>query len=105
MKNGSPNSANSGRLNRVVPSVIALLSMLSLSGLAQQPSQVQPPVVDSKQQRHQQLLADAAKLLELANELKAEVDKSSKDTLSVPVVKKADEVGKLAKKLREEMRP
>src|SRR5271154_2800131 len=33
-------------------------------------------------QRKKQLAADTAKLLELANELKAEMDKSSKDTLS-----------------------
>jgi hypothetical protein len=54
---------------------------------------------------HQKELADdTAKLLVLANELKAEMDKSTKDTLSLGVVKKAEQVEKLAHKVREEMK-
>jgi FtsZ-binding cell division protein ZapB len=56
------------------------------------------------QERKNQLAVDTAKLLQLANELKAEMDKSSKDTLSVNVIKKADQVEKLAHKVREEMK-
>jgi uncharacterized iron-regulated membrane protein len=56
------------------------------------------------QERKAQLAADTAKLLELANDLKAEMDKSSKDTLSIGVIKKADQVEKLAHKVREEMK-
>jgi hypothetical protein len=56
------------------------------------------------QQRKDQLTADTAKLLELANELKAEMDKSTKDTLSITVLKKADQVEKLAHKVRDEMK-
>jgi type VI protein secretion system component VasF len=55
-------------------------------------------------QRQQQMVADAAKLLDLATQLKAEVDKSNKDTLSLSVVKKADEIEKLAKSVRDKMR-
>jgi len=55
-------------------------------------------------QRKKQLAADTAKLLQLANELKTEMDKSSKDTLSVNVIKKADQVEKLAHKVRDEMK-
>ncbi|MBB6143394.1 hypothetical protein HNQ77_001338 [Silvibacterium bohemicum] len=55
-------------------------------------------------QRQQQLVSDTAKLLELANELKTEVDKSGKDTLSLAVVKKAEEIEKLAKSVRDKMR-
>jgi hypothetical protein len=40
----------------------------------------------------------------LSQELKAEVAKSNKDTLSLAVVKKAAEVEKLAKSLKERMR-
>ena len=54
--------------------------------------------------RQAQLVADTNKLLELSQELKAEVAKSSKDTLSLAVVKKAAEVEKLAKSLKERMR-
>lgn len=55
-------------------------------------------------QRKKQLAADTAKLLELANELKAEMDKSSKDTLSLNVIKKAEQVERLAHKVRDEMK-
>jgi hypothetical protein len=53
--------------------------------------------------QQKQLAEDTTKLLTLANELKAEIDKSNKDTLSLSVVKKAGEVEKLAHKVREEM--
>jgi len=36
----------------------------------------------------------------MANDLKTEVDKSTKDMLSVTVVRKADEIEKLAHKVR-----
>jgi hypothetical protein len=51
-----------------------------------------------------QLLADTQKLYELTQELKAEVAKSNKGTLSIAVIKKAEEVEKLAKSLKEKMR-
>lgn len=54
--------------------------------------------------RHKRLEADADKLLQLATELKAEVDKTSKDQLSVVVVKKAGEMEKLSRDLKERMR-
>jgi hypothetical protein len=54
--------------------------------------------------RQAQLVADTARLLQLAEELKAEVAKSSKDTLSLSVIKKANEVEKLAKSLKERMK-
>lgn len=55
-------------------------------------------------QRQQQIVDDTTKLLQLAQQLKDEVDKSSKNTLSVSVVKKADEIEKLAKAVKEKMR-
>lgn len=54
--------------------------------------------------RQAQLLADTQKLYQLTQELKAEVGKSNKDTLSIAVIKKADEVEKLAKSLKERMK-
>ena len=54
--------------------------------------------------RHKRLAADAAKLLALATELKAEVDKTDKNELSVTVVKKAAEMEKLARDLKDRMR-
>ena len=55
--------------------------------------------------RQAQLVADANKLYELAQELQTEVAKSNKNTLSLAVVKKAAEVEKLAKSLKERMKP
>jgi hypothetical protein len=54
--------------------------------------------------RQKKLQDDTAKLLSLANELKADVDKSTKDTLSLDVVRKADEIEKLAHNVKERMK-
>ena len=54
--------------------------------------------------KQKQLTDDTAKLQLLANELKTEMDKSSKDTLSLGVIKKAEEVEKLAHKVEDEMK-
>jgi hypothetical protein len=54
--------------------------------------------------RQKRLVADTDKLLVLATDLKAQVDKSTKDTLSVDVIKKADEIEKLAHSLKERMK-
>lgn len=53
------------------------------------------------EKRKADLQADTEKLYKLTQELKAEVDKSNKDTLSVAVVKKAQEVERLAKSIKE----
>jgi hypothetical protein len=55
-------------------------------------------------ERREQIAAGSARLLKLATELKAEVDKSSKDTLSVSVIRKAGEIEKLAHSVKEKMR-
>jgi hypothetical protein len=54
--------------------------------------------------RQAQLVADTNRLYQLAQELQAEVAKSTKNTLSLAVVKKAAEVEKLAKSLKERMK-
>lgn len=61
-----------------------------------------PAAADSP--RHKQLTDDSAQLLALAVALKTEVDKTNKDTLSIAVVRKADEIEKLAHRLREQIR-
>src|SRR6266481_5231421 len=48
-------------------------------------------------QRQQEIQKDAEKLLELATELKHSVDKSTENTLSLDVIKKAEQIEKLAK--------
>jgi hypothetical protein len=55
-------------------------------------------------ERQQQIVNDTAHLLQLAQQLNDEVAKTSKDQLSVSVVKKADEIEKLAKSIKDKMR-
>ena len=55
-------------------------------------------------ERRKQLADDSAKLLKLATDLKAEVDKTTKDTLSLGVIRKADEIEKLAHSVKEKMK-
>jgi len=54
--------------------------------------------------RQKRLVADTDKLLSLATELKQQVDKTDKNMLSVDVVKKADEIEKLAHSVKEKMK-
>lgn len=54
--------------------------------------------------RQKRLVADTDKLLSLATDLKEQVNKSTKDTLSVDVIKKADEIEKLAHSVKERMK-
>jgi len=55
-------------------------------------------------ERQKKLIADTERLVELANELKTDVDKSSKNTMSMDVIKKADEIEKLAHSVKEKMK-
>jgi hypothetical protein len=55
-------------------------------------------------ERQKKLVADTEKLLALATELKTDVDKTNKDILSMDVIKKADEIEKLAHSVKERMK-
>jgi len=55
-------------------------------------------------ERKRQIADDSAKLLKLATDLKAEVDKTTKDTLSLNVIRKADEIERLAHNVKEKMK-
>jgi hypothetical protein len=55
-------------------------------------------------ERKKQLFDDSTKLLTLAMALKAEVDKTNKDMLSLNVIRKADELEKLAHNVKEKMK-
>jgi hypothetical protein len=54
--------------------------------------------------RQQQIVDQTNQLLDLAKQLKAAVDKSSQDQLSLNVVNTASEIEKLAKSVKEKMR-
>ena len=55
-------------------------------------------------ERQKRLVADTDKLLALATDLKQQVDKTNKNILSVDVIKKADEIEKLAHSVKERMK-
>jgi hypothetical protein len=55
-------------------------------------------------QRHKEMASDTEKLLALANQLKAETDKSTKDSLSMESVRQAEQIEKLARTVREKMK-
>ena len=56
------------------------------------------------EQRQQDIKKDTDKLLQLATELKQYVDKTNEQTLSVSVIKKAEEIEKLAHAVKEKMK-
>lgn len=56
------------------------------------------------QERQKSLKKDTDQLLQLANELKQYVDKSNENMLSLDVIKKAEEIEKLAHKVKDKMR-
>lgn len=55
-------------------------------------------------QRQEQLVRDTDRLLALAKDLKEQVDRSNKNTLSIDVVKRAAEIEKLARSVKDRMR-
>jgi hypothetical protein len=55
-------------------------------------------------QRQDELKKDTEKLLQLATELKQSVDKTDENTLSLEVIKKADQIEKLAKSVKDKMK-
>lgn len=114
MKTLSPSSSNI-----TIVAVLLLASTFCIPASAQQ--QTSPPAPATKsdeaksdaaptapltpeEKKRAELVADTEKLYKLTQELKAEVAKSNKDTLSVSVVKKAQEVERLAKSIKDRSR-
>lgn len=61
-------------------------------------------VKEMNKKRQKEIRDDTEKLFQLATELKAAVDKSNENLLSVEVVRKADEVEKLAHRVKDKMK-
>lgn len=69
------------------------------------PSRIQKEMEKrANEERQAGLKRDAEKLLRLSSELKEYVDKSNEHILSVDVIKKADEIEKLAHSVKTRMR-
>ena len=73
------------------------------SAIAAEPALARPPATPEEAKK-QQLEKDTAELLRLVQELKVEVEKAGGNTLSLIALRKADEIQKLSKKLKEIMK-
>jgi hypothetical protein len=58
----------------------------------------------ANQERFQKVKDDTEKLVQLSNELKEYVAKANEHTLSLDVIKKAEEIERLAKSVKDKMR-
>ena len=84
----------------------------SVSGIRQQQEREDPFTLQQKKAmvkkqnelRQQELKKDTDKLLELANELKQYVDKTNENIISLDVIKKAEQIEKLAHAVKEKMK-
>jgi hypothetical protein len=63
-----------------------------------------PPAAPVGNAAHQQVQKETATLLQLAQELRTEIEKAGSNTLSLAALRKADEIQKLTKNLKEEMK-
>lgn len=101
--------------------VAALVLMMCAALFAATPAPAATPQVETRQdpaqkemqdrmsraankKRQQDIRDDTDKLFQLATELKAAVDKTNENLLSLDVIHKAEEVEKLAKKVKEKMK-
>jgi hypothetical protein len=55
-------------------------------------------------ERQKKIIDDTAKLLQLATELKTDVDKTTKEEMSLDVIRKADEIERLAHDVKQRMK-
>ena len=64
----------------------------------------QQKISAAESERKRQISDESTQLLAMAEALKVEVDKTTKDTLSLNVIRKADEIERLAKTVKEKMK-
>jgi hypothetical protein len=91
------------------PAVYAFFSAPQQNGLPPTSDRIEREMEERQAQeankkRQEEIRRDTQKLYQLATELKDAVDKTNENMLSLEVVKKADEVEKLAKKVKDKMR-
>ncbi len=75
------------------------------AGQTAKPKNAGTVVSTIQDQRRQQIRDECADLFKMATALKAAVDKTTKDELSVKVVRQADHIEKLAHTVKDQMRP
>ncbi|MCC6390988.1 MAG: hypothetical protein IT167_10315 [Bryobacterales bacterium] len=84
-----------------------MLAVMGVCGAAQQREEQPPRLPDGRSQTeailkadHEKMLKDAAELLRLAEDLKMELETNDRHVVSVGMLKKTEEIEKLAKRIR-----
>jgi spore coat polysaccharide biosynthesis protein SpsF (cytidylyltransferase family) len=98
-----PIAASQGRSNPA-PQVQAVSALTLESTSANEQRFHQQQIARLFAERQAQLRIDTEKLVALTAELKAQVDKTNVNILSMDVVKKAQEIQKLAKSVQDKMK-
>ena len=87
---------------------LVLLSAVAVCASAQQGQKATSPAPTQQQTavnpRKAQLKADSDALAKAATELKELLDKTKADEMSLPVIKKAEEVQRLAKQVQKDLK-
>jgi len=94
------------------PGTLNFLALPAMPVAQQQPetrSQIEQEMADRRfheanKKRQDEIREDTQKLFQLASDLKAAVDKTNENTMSLEVIRKAEEVEKLAKKIKDKMK-
>ncbi len=109
-------SAKNQKIRRsglILPALLMASSLVAQTSAAQQQSAPAPakaapapaaaPALTPEQRHYADLLADADHLIELAQQLKGEVDKTNEFTLSLKAIKRAEEIQSSAKALSQRL--
>lgn len=99
---GQPNASNK-QAARTAPATTPAPPAASATQPSDKPS-APAANLSPEAARQQELAQESAQLLKLATDLKAEVDKTTKDTLSIAVIRKADAVERMARGVKEKFR-
>ncbi len=102
-QDGHPAAAVTGQTN-ATPQAPASQSSDSKAQVADSKDSKLQKASTADSERKRQISDESTQLLAMAVALKAEVDKTTKDTLSLNVIRKADEIERMAKTVKEKMK-
>jgi hypothetical protein len=97
-------------MRRIAPGV-ALAAFATLALSQSEPRKEPPRLPNGKSQseellkaEHEQNLKDVSQLVEMAEQLKDDLEKNDRHVLSIATLKKTDEIEKLVKRIRSRLR-
>jgi hypothetical protein len=98
---GHPQMQQNGTAGQQVPQ---MPNPMAPMGPELPPGQAEKQAKAQNDERQKRLVADTEKLLTLATQLHEDVAKTNKNVMSIDVIKRADEIEKLAHSVKERMR-